>query len=295
MMVNDMKEYRTENKQNSDIKDPQKNNGRTNHVRVNPDFFKRAAKGAGAIVLAAGVLIGGVLVIKGYTDKNDISEVVEAVKSNDLAVIEKIISNGASMYETRTREQYTVKYGDTISDIAENYNCFSKDIMFANDLRDSNIKEGDTLFVDRVQDLPETVKEVNFLESYFRDYVLSSSEAAKIAKGEGINDKYKTAFQRALFSKDDSEYNSIEVLFQKAYNAYHSIEYSEEKMQEYIELLLQLVELTESRINIVPGSEFIIPYEQYLIYMKNRSTEYNELMTCVRTPDGFRYSNKQMG
>ena len=46
--------------------------------------------------------------------------------------------------------KYVVKRGDYLGKIANKYNCKIKDIMLWNDLKNSNIKEGQRLYIYRI-------------------------------------------------------------------------------------------------------------------------------------------------
>lgn len=85
---------------------------------------------------------------------------------------------------------YEVKKGDTIGDIAKLYNVSKNTIIWANDLKGKNIKEGDSILILPVSGVKYTVKKGDTLKSIAKKHKAeteSISDFNSLAVGESLN------------------------------------------------------------------------------------------------------------
>ena len=110
--------------------------------------------------------------------------IAEESTKSDLDLIKELINDHKAEFEPTETEYYTVKWGDTLWDLAKSHDMTVDKIVKMNPgIKNPNkIHPGDRLVLSRP--ISDIDKEIRSLELYLCHYVMSESSANKIAMGE---------------------------------------------------------------------------------------------------------------
>lgn len=223
-------------------------------------------------------------VIDKFVDKDDIKKPTqeEMYMSEDMILIENILKENPDMLKTRESGVYTIKFGDTLSEIAQENGITLKRLLSLNSIENpSYIRDGQTIKVETVKPLEEIDQEMKILESYFYDYVFNS-EPAKIARGiKEVEHKEAQMLCKSLIygnpkSEADVDPYSIYGRYVNAYLNYHEhpLVDNEEKKQEYVATLIDVQKDLLDK-NSVLG---LVEYEQFKVYCINGNVKDQEIV-----------------
>ena len=255
-----------------------KNKGHKSTVRVNPRLTKEIFLSCSLVVITTACTI------MGYSNNAEPKSVIEIDYENkDLDIINEIIKNHPEMLVSKEIVDYTVRAGDTLSEIAEKHGTTVSDIESMNKSalsKSKTLQIGTELRVTQVLRLPEIDREINILESYIFDYFLGGSEVAKIARGEVECEEAQILHYKTIVygTKDAGEVDvsSIYGLAISAQKAYHKdgAQITQEKKDLYLSDLRSIIELIERKINLSGNARAVVPYEEYKEYCQNGNTNY---------------------
>ena len=252
---------------------------------LNVRVFKRLASFGLAIALVKGGLtITGNLLTSGVDDINEQIEEVE--KSEDLLLIETIIKENPNILKDPKNVIYLVKEDDTLDSIAEVCGTTVDKLRELNKLFEvDNVISGTSIVVEMFEDKEPKDRLISSLESYFYDYVFNSP-VAKEAKSSQFSLKRQVNYYKSVIyghpkSEADVDPDSLFGMYVNSYLNFHKeeSEKSDTDKDKYIAFLTELAQKTVTDLNFDGMASTIIPFEQYDIYLQNKTTDFQSLQT----------------
>lgn len=242
---------------------------------INVRVFSRLAAFAMAITL-----IHTNFVAQTDKSKNEEATFVTGDFQKDKDLIATILEEKPYILKNVVDTSYTVKEGDTLASIANEFGITPDRIRYLNNLKeDAELYTGGSLKVQKVTDKEGDDELVAALESYFYDYVFKSPAALIASSKNSKNSTQAGYYKNIIFGSPKSEADvdpaSIYGRYILAYIAYHDgkLEHKEEETAAYIQALATLAVDLEDALNLHNTLSIIAPFERYKSILKNGLTK----------------------
>lgn len=251
-----------------------KNGGTHNmHLRVNPHLKN--------MVLAINLIRSNKSAVISHNSQDKNIKKVDNDKTNELAIIEKLIKEKTEMLYTREAIIHRVSPSESINTLAGRYGVTVNSIIELNKDKitpDGKITPNSELLIEKLSLLSELDREINILETYIFDYVLRESSFAKILNDKENYEDIKPLYNTLIYGNASGHsYNpqSIYGLSLKAYQTFHeSVKTESDDLKEkYKSILMNIVKDIEDKINYADSINKVIPFDEFRNYCLNGSAK----------------------
>jgi len=237
--------------------------------KLNVKIFQRF----GLFVLS-GTLVGSLV--------GHISNSKDVPKTETVSIEDSYIKTDAELVERATDmrtmlndiaiTEYEVKFGDTLSSIAEACGNTVYRLCALNGINEKDILQtGQKLQIETICEKNPVDAEIACLESYFYDY-LFNSEISRVAKsardGSGKHEDMAEFYYASLYGKDyalgKADPGSIYGGYTYGYIEYHNKnEHTDEEKNAYFALLSSLADIVDRDLNLSGKASNVVSYDDF--------------------------------